>query len=344
MQLQLPQALVKTADWIRARQKVGMITSDWDRGSTSIDNHALDVEQTYPNGLPTPAVYWEPFFDCGIRAGVTSFIPGSQVWATVHPQAASAFNLFGPVTSAFHAVEGEGPSFRTANELRGHYDFCGKQVHSAPVHRYDVVPLPQFANGPPLPEIEQIFVPDRRVVVRNLMNGARVRVHDQQGHVVATGATASQSASFGCNRPLIQGEQLYAVQSFDDCGVMSDKGPRVTVGPCSALRAPAIQRPAPGAQELVVVSSQPNAVILVYDQSSQLIGRGVAPRVPLSRVLITAEELRIIQILNGCRSSTAYRIQVDCGPKGRGELDLLNNLSDRKRRRGTSPLEADQCL
>lgn len=343
VEIKLPKPFETTGDWIRARQHIGQDVSDWDPGSASPDNHALDVDETFPNGLPTPTVYWEPFFDCGVRVGVTNFVPGSGVWATVHPQAASEYRLFGASEVAWHAVEGEGPAFHATDELQGHYDFCGKEAHSAPMHRYEVAPLPPMPNGPPLPEIAEIFVDDRSIVVRNLMHGARVRVYDDTSQEVASGATASDSASFHSYRRLVAGEKLYAIQSFDDCDVQSEPGPTSTVSPCSALRAPVIHRPAPGEQELVVVHSQPHAVILVYDQSAQLIGRGIAPRVPLSRPLTTTEELRILQVLESCRSSTAYRIHVDCGPKGRGELDLLNLVSERKRRRGTTPLAADQC-
>jgi hypothetical protein len=339
----LPRPFETTADRVRARQKITGDVSDWDRGSTLPTNHALKASETYPTGLPTPTIYWEPYFDCGVRIGVSNFLAGADVWATVHPQAGTAYELFRSARVAFHAVEGVGPAFHTGDELRAHYDFCGEQVDSNPTHFYQVSPLPPLPNGLPRPVISEIFVVEQRIVVNNLMHGAQVYVHDQNGQELAAGATASSSAGFWTRRRPIAGEPLSPIQAFEGCGVKSRPGPTTTVRPCNELRAPVIRRPSPGDEEVLVTQSQPAALILVYDGARVLIGRGVAPLVGLSRPLITTEEVLVVQVLDGCTSSTAYRINVDCGPKGRGEIELLNLLPDRQRRRATTPLVADVC-
>jgi hypothetical protein len=109
-QVDLPGKLQTTADWIRARQLWGGETSAWDAGPTP-SNHALEVSATYPNGLPVPTAYYEPFYDCGIRTGMSNFVPGSRVKMTILRVNGSTSVLFDYPKWAAWAAEGGGNQF-----------------------------------------------------------------------------------------------------------------------------------------------------------------------------------------------------------------------------------------
>jgi hypothetical protein len=340
-QVDLPGKLQTTADWIRARQLWGGETSAWDAGPTP-SNHALEVSATYPNGLPVPTAYYEPFYDCGIRTGMSNFVPGSRVKMTILRVNGSTSVLFDYPKWAAWAAEGGGNQFFIDDHLEASYEFCGESMRSSPLHEYKVVPRPAVVGQFPVPWIDAVFEMERVVQVQGLLHGATAHVFDSNGLVVGGQPTVSTSAAVRAVRALVPGEALRATQSFGICGE-SDKGPETIVRPCSELRAAEIERPAPGDEEVRVLSSRPGAVILVWDASGVLIGRGAAPVVGLSRPLTTTEEIRVTQRVGTCDSSTSYQINVDCGPKGRGELDLLQQLSDRRRRRGSTTLVAAEC-
>ncbi|WP_447971500.1 hypothetical protein [Nitrospira sp. M1] len=223
--------------------------------------------------------------------------------------------------------------------------FCGETAYSRQAgHNYEVIDLPQMPDGPPEPEIGKVFEDQNIIEVNGLMNGAKVLVYDTQDQLIASGGTVSESRGLRANRALVAGENLRVQQTYEACNLSSPKdGALVEVLPCSELGAPEIRRPVPGDEEVVVVKNTPGAAIVIFDASNKVIGHGTAPRVPLARPLVTTEELRVIQVLGNCRSSMAYKINVDCGPKSRGELDLLNLLPNRAQRRGSSLLTANVC-
>lgn len=341
-QIELPSKMQTTADWIRARQTWAGDTSDWDRGSTQQSNHALEVAATYPGGLPIPAAYYEPFYDCGIRAGMTNFVPGSRVKMTIVRANGSTATLFNYPRWAAHAAEGDGNQFFNGDRLEASYEFCGETRKSTPTYEYSVIPRPVVVGNFPVPWIDGIFEMERVVQVEGLLHGATAHVFDSNGLPLGAQSTVSTGAGVHTNRALVAGEALRPVQGFGICGE-SDKGPETIVQPCSELQGPEIVRPAPGDQEVRVLTSRPGAAIFVWDASGTMIGRGAAPVVELIRPLVTTEEIRVTQRVGTCDSSTAYRINVDCGPKGRGELELLQQLPDRHRRRGSTALVAAEC-
>ncbi len=339
MEVSLPKQFATTADFVRVRQTIAGDTSIWNLGSTLSSNHASDWKVHYNNQLPEPTLYYEDFYDCGRAVGITHYIPGSAVWATSTSTQGISRILGSVLGRADPRLEFTYNDFFEAEALNGHYRFCGEEVASQP---YIVKPRPTYPGGFPAPRVQGPYEDSQFVLVEGIVRGAIVELYDQADQLLGEAATVSNSVWIQLNRALMAKEPLYARQRMGSC-TQSLPGPTIEVRPCSELGAPVIRRPAPGDLEVIVETSEPDALILVYDVNGTLIGRGVAPKVSLARKLTTTEEIRVTQKLGSCHSSTAYRIHVDCGSKGRAEMELLNRLTHRRRRRGTHELKADQC-
>jgi len=352
---QLPMPIETTQDWFRARQSDGTDQSVYDADAADPTIRATIA----PEPAMTPRVYWQPHYACGVRAGVTTFPSGAEVWLVGHTTSMPVREHFRAQDVAFHAVEGVGPAYVEGEQLEAHYEFCkaGEFERVAVSERVVVSPYPKRTkHGDPTvwepipPPVPSLVIVEGSPIARvgNLWHGATVEVLKLNGGAVGTGATASPSAGILIDHIPTTGD-YYARQSFPGCHGGTD-GPPISVTPCVDIPAPEIRRPAPGDEHVDVTSRFPGGYVTVFAADGPTgpmhfppLGRGASDRIQLSRALDPLEHLIVTQSVGPCTSNQAFTIQVDCAANEQGELRLLELRTHRQRRTGGQTLTCTGC-
>lgn len=355
----LPKPIETTNDWFVAIQDDGVDRSGPDADPSDPAIRAMEP----PNPAPAPRVYWSPHYKCGVRAGVTAFLRGSDVSLVGHRDNAPWETLFSRSAVAYHAAEGVSRGYFEGEQLEARYEFCksGSYARYGASERIEVQPYPIEAvpGGPPgqwRPKAPP--TPTVRIVegfpyaeFGNLWHGATLELLDAAGNVIATGATASPTASVPLGfTPSASGSGQYRPkQSFPGCH-SGTLGPLTPVTPCLNLPAPAIRRPNPGDETVFVTAKFSGAVVSVFavaaagdPPQNPPLGRGSGSRLRLSRPLTELEHLVVLQTVGNCTSQQGYAIRVGCGADRLGELSYLELLTHRRRRTGGTTLTTPTC-
>lgn len=296
---------------ITAAQRFNGVTGG-PSNAVTVRSHTAD----YPAGIPRPDIVPPPLYKCGRAISASNFVPGAVITAQAEPPLPGGG--FGPpatIGSGAAAAPYPGwwmninPAYELGARVTVRYQICSDTSTPSP---------PQLvADQPALPltkpTLDPIYAGATIVTVRNILNGATLKVFNGATQV---GESATPGGGPGTGQQMFISPSptstctgcFTATQTLCDTSPPSDP---VDVLPCSALPAAKIKLPQPGDTQVEVTDYQPGARIVILANGAE-IGDGGPPIVPLTRPVAQDEEITVIQILGECRSRFVYVIRVRC--------------------------------
>ena len=295
----LPSALV-AASVVRARQTTAAGTSGWSTPAT-VRDHTVD----YPAGPPRPQIDPAPVYECGSRTGVQNILRGSSVWITADGTERGR---------VIDAQQGEGPAVHQGVNVSPDYGL-GEQVvawseicsdPSPPSETHTTAPPPAPL---PAPAFEPGYEGGTRLVVTNIVNGARFTI--QRGGVDQGTWSGWGGRSYVTLAPAFSaGESLSVTQRMCAGDPESPAGTTV-IEPCSALPAPTAEPLENGDTQVVLTSWVAGASIKVYRNFIK-VGEGGPPVVALTQAIQLGDTVHIRQSVGACVGSTVRDVGVHC--------------------------------
>lgn len=293
--LPLPAPLV-AGQTVRARQRLGGLTSGWSQPST-----VLDHTKEFPAGPPRPQINPAPPLECGVRTGVANLLGGGTVRITADGAEV------GRVDGCAAPQQGVNidPPYGPGQHVRAHFELCGDQSPPSVEHLVQPGPTPL-----PTPVIEPGYEGSEQLRVTNIANGARVSL-TRDGAPAGTYGCWGGALLVSFGTPFTAGETVTATQRLCDSSPPSAPGD-TTIQPCSALPAPGVGPLQGGDQSVTVTSSVPGAQIKVYRNGVQ-VGLGSAPRVQLSQPVAAGDTVVVTQSLPpACPAHLGLQVTVAC--------------------------------
>ncbi len=299
--------LVSGATITATQTKTG-VTSD------PSDAHTV-VKHTdyYPSGLPKPDLK-EPLYDCGIQTGVFNLPPGGSV-EVLQEGARVGWQATGVGVNQAVRIN---PPFEEPKEVIARGGICTDNTPDSDPE--NVQPAPTTL---PTPEAEDVYEDSDRIVLWQMVNGAKATI-SLAGTVIGGGGASGGGQVYGLSQVISPGDVLDLQQEL--CGVTSPVG-TVTVKPCSDLPGVRVVSAVAGANHIHLADVVPRSRIYVLAGGVE-IGDGGGSQIQLTRPLVLGETLIIIQELGDCVSSEAYQVEVgraliDPGARGSCEFDSL---------------------
>lgn len=297
--LGLPAALV-AGSVVRARQSTAAGTSDWSNPATARD-HTVD----YPAGPPRPRIDPAPVYECGSRTGVTNLLRGCSVWITADGTERGRVN---------DAQQGEGAVVHQGVNVSPDYGLGQQVVAWAEICKDPSPPSETHTSVPPpaplpAPAFEPGYEGGTRIVVTNIVNGARFTI--ERGGVVQGTWSGWGGRSYITLTPAFgAGESLSVTQRM--CPEDPESPPGMTViEPCAALPAPTAEPVEDGDTSVILTSWAAGASIKVYKNFIK-VGQGGPPVVALTEAIHHGDTVHIRQSVGTCEGSTVREIGVDC--------------------------------
>jgi hypothetical protein len=242
---------------------------------------------SHPEGLPKPTLD-TPIHDCGGAIGVRNLVSGGLLEVFVDNNLVGSVNGCGSGQWLFVS-----PLFEKGQDVFATETLCDQKSPES-----DHVEVIEAPTSLPAPTVGDVYEEGTRVVVRNITNGAMVKVYNgtQQvaGHYCSGGGQV-----FRLNPPPTAGDTLTAVQSL--CDITSDPSDPQTVKECSQLPAPKIMPICPGEDYVTVAGNQPDARIRVY-ANGNLVGDGGGNRINLFYPLNLGDVVVATQQVGTCFS------------------------------------------
>jgi hypothetical protein len=279
---------------VRARQKTAVAVSDW-----SAIAIVKDHTQDYPAGPPRPEINPAPVFECGVRTGVSNLLTGGNVWITADLVEVGRVN-----GCSSHQGVNVSPAYGLSQKVRAWFELC--QDPSPPSSEYVTSNPP---NPLPAPSIDPIFESGSILVVKNIINGAKITVY-RNGINQGTWPCWGFSIAINGLGPFATGDKFTAIQSMCPGNPDSPPGDGV-VQPCSSLPVPEIGPVQAGDDRIVLTQFIPDATIKVY-LNGVLVGANGGPIVMLTRIVVLGDTLIVVQDLNKCKGSLAVEVKVLC--------------------------------
>jgi hypothetical protein len=285
---------------VRARQSTAAGTSDWS-APAAVRDHSVD----YPAGPPRPQIDPAPVYECGSRTGVTNLLRGCSVWITAD---AAERGRVDDAQQGEGAVVHQGvsvsPDYGLGELVVAWAEIC--QDPSPPSATHTTVPPPAPL---PAPAFEPGYEGGTRIVVTNVVNGARFTI-ERGGVVQGTWSGWGGRSYIDLSPAFGAGESLSITQRM--CPGDPDSPPGTTViRPCSALPAPTAEPVENGDTSIVLTSWAAGAVIKVYKNLVK-IGEGGPPTVALTEAVHHGDTVHIRQSVGACEGSTIREAGVHC--------------------------------
>lgn len=295
----LPSALV-AGSVVRARQTTAAGTSAWSAPAT-VRDHTVD----YPAGPPRPEINPAPVYECGSRTGVQNILRGSSVWITADGTERGRVD---------DAQQGEGAVVHQGVNVSPDYGL-GEQVvawseictdHSPPSETQTTIPPPAPL---PAPAFEPGYEGGTRLVVTNIVNGARFTI--QRGGVDQGTWSGWGGRSYVDLTPAFSaGESLGVTQRMCPGDPASPPGTTI-IEPCSSLPAPTAEPIEDGDTQVVMTSWVAGASIKVY-RNFVKVGEGGPPVIALTDTIQHGDTVHIRQSVGTCVGSTVRGVSVRC--------------------------------
>jgi hypothetical protein len=290
----LPAALV-AGQKVKARQKAGGATSPWTPVIT-VGDHSKD----YPAGPPRPEINPAPAYKCGVRTGVGNLLPGGRVWITADGTKVGEVN-----GCAAQQGVNVSPAYSLNQHAVAHYELCHDQSPPS---------AESIAGNPPNPlpvlTIDPVFAGGQSVTIRNVVNGAKVTLYRGGANQGTWPCWGGSIVINGLSPTFSSGETFTATQQICPGDPPSNPGTG-TVQPCSSLPAPQIGPVQAGDAQIVVVSSQPDAIVKVFVNGVE-VGASGPPLVNLTTTLKKGDTVIVVQDLAGCKGQNALQVTVAC--------------------------------
>jgi len=279
-------------------------------GQTSDPSQAVIVAShtgDYPDGMPRPRISAVPLYECGITSGARDIVPGAKLTFSSEESSGSGFDpavIVGTVNNsgAAQAIS-INPAFNLAARITAKYQICSD---ISPTSTAEIV-QPEPATIP-APTIDPIYENSDRVVVRNTVNGARLRVFSNGVEVGGQGTSGGAGQQVRVTPDAQPGDVYTATQEL--CSVSTPSSGATTL-PCSDLPPAKIKAPAAGDTRIEVTEFIAGSRIIIFAGGVE-IGDGGGALIELYRPLINGEEIVVVQRLGDCESRFIYVIDVQC--------------------------------
>ena len=291
--IKLPAKLI-AGQKVRARQKLGGVTSPW-TPVIIVGDHTKD----FPAGPPRPQINPAPVYKCGVRTGVGNLLPGGHVWITTN--AAKVGDVNGCAAQQGVNVN---PAYGLGQKVQAWFDLCNDPSPPSVELTSQNPPIPL-----PAPAVDPIYAGGESVTVKNIVNGAKVTLF-RGGANQGTWPCWGGSIILNGLAPFANGEVFTATQQMclDDPGSPLGTG---IVQPCSSLPAPQIGPVQAGDTSILVTSFQPDAIIKVFVNGVH-VGSSGPPVVNLNTTLKKGDTIIVVQDLRGCKGQNALQVTVLC--------------------------------
>lgn len=295
-------ATLAVGDSVTATQTFDGRTSDLSQ-AVMVTSHTDD----YPEGLPKPRISAVPLYECGITSGARDVVPGAKLTFSSESSSASGFDpevVVGTVNNSGAAQSiGINPAFSLAARITAKYEIC---TDISPTSDAQIVqPEPAIIS---VPTVDPVYENSDRVVVRNTVNGARLRVFSNGIEVGGQGTSGGSGQQVRVTPDAQAGDVYTATQEL--CSV-SAPSPGVTTLPCSDLPPAKIKTPEAGDTLVEVTEFIGGSHIIIFANGVE-VGDGGGELIELYRPLRDGEEIVVIQRLGDCESRLIYVIDVEC--------------------------------
>jgi hypothetical protein len=291
--LPLPSPL-KPGQKVRARQKVGGLTSGW-----SAVVVVKDFIADYPAGPPRPEIDPTPVYECGSRTGVNNLLIGCEVWIT--DNGAEVGRVKG---AKGHQGVNVAPGYVKGDQVVAHAQMCNDQ--SPPSQTQTAQPQPSLL---PAPTFEPFYEGGEQLVLNALANGARFTV-SRNGGGIGTWSTWGGRTMITVSSPFTGGDSFSATQELCPAAGPSPPGTGAPL-PCSAVPAPTVGPIQDGDQVVTLLSFVPEARIRVYLNGVQ-VGDSGGPVVVLTKAVHDGDTIAVRQSVGTCDGKTAQVVNVRC--------------------------------
>ena len=283
-----------TGDVVRARQKLGGLTSGWSAPVTARD-HTVD----FPDGPPRPEIDPAPVYRCGARTGVSNLLTGCDVWITANGAQVGQVQGAAP-----HQGINVTPDYGLGQTVRAWASLC-KDPSPPSLAWVTVVP----PNPLPVPGIDPVYEGAQQIRITNLVNGARFEL-SRNGTSLGVWRTWGFAHLVGLSPAFSSGETLSVTQGMCPGDPASDPG-GTTVLPCSALPAPQVAPIQGGDTTVTITQMASGATINVYVNLVKA-GEGGGPVVVLSGPVKHGDVVDVVQAVGTCVSAWAQEVKVQC--------------------------------
>lgn len=279
---------------VRARQKIGGVTSPW-TPVIVVGDHTKD----FPAGPPRPQINPAPVYKCGVRTGVGNLLPGGHVWITANGTKVGDVN-----GCAAQQGVNVSPAYGLNQKVVAWFELC--KDPSPP----SVEQITQNPPAPlPSPSVDPTYAGGQSVTVRHIVNGAKVTLF-RNGANQGTWPCWGGSIVINGLAPFAAGEVFASTQQMCPGDPSSPPGTG-TVQSCSVLPPPQIGPVQGGDTAIIVTSCQPDAVVKVWVNGVQA-GASGPPVVNLNTTLKKGDVIVVVQDLHGCKGQHALQVTVAC--------------------------------
>jgi len=290
---------------LSAGDKVIAIQTVNGKSSPPAEFEVISHRVDYPGGLPVPEIDPDLVHKCGQVIAVRH-VKGAIVTVTVNDGTPGRFTSGGDWTNT---RPGKSP-FDLGDKFRAYQQLCEDKSGLSP--RVTAVaepnPMPQPRLDPATPLAGQPYLG-----LYDLANGAGTKVEENSAGVVSEFATAVNrnpevNVANRLGRPIQAGDR-FRIESQLCKTVQLTPPPTET---CETLPVPRIAQPFVGEAQVKVIEYVPGARILVFGNAGEKIGDGSGSVVGLIRPIRQNEVLTVMQRLDKCISTNAYRIAAAC--------------------------------
>lgn len=309
------QTFPVSPELVRGEMVTAIQTFDGLTSLPSVPARVKDITEEYPGGLPDPGFPALHLYDCGVATLVNNLPPGGKVEVSQRPSTSDAFDVIGS-RSGVAAEQGLGVSPFIEDQLVSAQSFICDFSSDRSIE-YKVLPAPATI---PTPIISEIYDEGMRIVLHDIVNGAKITV-SRGGTILGGGGAPSSHVNVGLNDVVRDGEVLEVVQEL--CGVPSPTG-TVTVSPCDDLPAPYILAPRAGDEILHLARIVAGARVQIFSSGTQ-IGDGGGNEVRLIRPLVAGEDIVAVQSQGNCFGSTGHTLAVGSGLDDPSQPGLCSN-------------------
>ena len=292
-------APLAVGDVITAAQAIDGVMSG--TATLTVRDHLLD----YRSGLPAPTIDPDLVYECADLIAV-GHVPGSQV--TVYPSYGPA--VTGATSTGWTSFAPGTRPFVVGDKFQATQRMCPGESESPVSAMVSAVAAPATL---PVPSFDpaRAFSGQQLVSVSNLVNGAHTTFKVGAAAAGVLDTPISWWPNFNLastlGRALAESDTVWAQPRLCTTGNSSS----IPVSKCDQLPAPRLETPAlVGATSVQVLLAQPGARIRMYDAGGNEIGDGGGVTITLSRALAAGDQIRAVQELGACRSTTAHLVYV----------------------------------
>jgi hypothetical protein len=289
----LPQELA-VGQVVTALQRFAGAQSDPSPPVTVRDHH-LD----FPAGLPQPKIDPPPLYECGVATAISNVLVGSTVWLTADGNEVARLDAGGTWIGTY-----VNPAFSLGQKVLAFASLCADESPpSAPITTQ------AHPASLPTPTIDPVIAGAEMIVVRSLVNGARLRVY-RDGTPEGTWAACCPAVSATLGSPLLAGQVITVSQQLCPGDPESPEG-TTTVLPCSTLGVPVVKQPQAGDTKVQLLDFVSGARVKVFLNLVK-VGDASGPIVLLTKPIGLGDVVHVRQELGDCVSAWVREITAIC--------------------------------